>query len=252
MIRFLLALLGSGCLAVNANAQSDPGPGFNINANCIQTIERMTDLERVILGAWVTGYVDRLQDNQSTLLRLDNALTVTNNMERACQARPEVSFVEMLQFQTRGGQDAPGSRPHAEAMLNQFLNADTNRRVALTAALKPTEADIRAVYAAPMADRLMEMYANMFSTDAQIGPNEGQTEVRTWMATTAQLREGGPALREFPGGYEDVREFLIGDHPIVRFVFVKPGETRGMAFDGLIYVNDRWVLMPKPWGALPE
>jgi len=28
------------------------------------------------------------------------------------------------------------------------------------------------------------------------------------------------------------------------------GKTTGLAFDGLIYVNNRWVLMPKPWRAL--
>ena len=35
-----------------------------------------------------------------------------------------------------------------------------------------------------------------------------------------------------------------------RFKFVTKGQTAGLAFDGLIYVNNRWVLMPKPWRAL--
>ena len=32
--------------------------------------------------------------------------------------------------------------------------------------------------------------------------------------------------------------------------FVEPGESLGLAFDGLIFVNGRWVLMPKPWRVL--
>jgi len=57
-------------------------------------------------------------------------------------------------------------------------------------------------------------------------------------------------LSEFPGGYEQVRGQFVGDFPIVRFKFIEPGETSGMAFDGLIFVNDRWVFMPKPWRGL--
>ena len=45
-------------------------------------------------------------------------------------------------------------------------------------------------------------------------------------------------------------QFFKRNVPIVRFKFVKQGETTGMAFDGLIYVNDRWVIMPKPWRVL--
>ena len=33
---------------------------------------------------------------------------------------------------------------------------------------------------------------------------------------------------------------------------INQGETLGLAFDGLIFVNDRWVLMTKPWRSLPE
>jgi hypothetical protein len=55
---------------------------------------------------------------------------------------------------------------------------------------------------------------------------------------------------EFPGGYAQVAQYIVKDVPIVRFKFVKPGETMGMAFDGLIHVNGRWVFMPKPWNGL--
>jgi len=71
--------------------------------------------------------------------------------------------------------------------------------------------------------------------------------VLTWYATTKELREGNPILREFPGGYKKVAGLMQGEYPILRFKFVEPGETMGLAFDGLIFVNDHWVLMPKPW-----
>ena len=36
-------------------------------------------------------------------------------------------------------------------------------------------------------------------------------------------------------------------HTIYRFKFVQPGKNIGMAFDGLVKVNGRWVIFPKPW-----
>lgn len=253
MKRFAIAFVATAWVMTSgASAQNDPGVGFNTSANCLQTLQRLTDLERVMLGAWVTGYVDRLNENADSLLRLDNALTVADNVARACERAPEASFLDILQTQRRGNADTSGTRPHAVAFLNQFLDAGADGRIALTATLKPTEADIRAVYAQPLADRLVPMYEAMFTPDAQVGPNEGQTEILSWFATTAELRDGTPELDDFPGGYRHVSPFFIGDHPIVRFTFVEAGQSRGMAFDGLIYVNDRWVLMPRPWRALGE
>jgi hypothetical protein len=82
-------------------------------------------------------------------------------------------------------------------------------------------------------------------------PKEGQTDLLIVFATTRELFDRKPVLGEFPGGYKDVLQYFKIDVPIVRFKFVKPGETLGYAFDGLIYLNGRWVIMPKPWRAIP-
>lgn len=38
--------------------------------------------------------------------------------------------------------------------------------------------------------------------------------------------------------------------PIVAIKFIRKGETLGRVFDGLVYVRERWVLIPKPWRGL--
>ena len=38
--------------------------------------------------------------------------------------------------------------------------------------------------------------------------------------------------------------------PIVRFKFITKGETLGLAFDGLVYLDGQWKILPKPWRAL--
>jgi hypothetical protein len=36
----------------------------------------------------------------------------------------------------------------------------------------------------------------------------------------------------------------------VRFKCVEPGESPGMAYDGLVLLDGRWRLFPKPWQVL--
>ena len=135
-----------------------------------------------------------------------------------------------------------------KALLRKFLDPKADR-AALTWALKPTDADVKAVYGEPLGSKLAAFYAQMFKPGTAIGPKDGQTELLYVYATTAQIKAGAPVAGEFPGGYAKVAQYMIKDVPIVRFKFVKPGETTGMAFDGLMYVNGRWVFMPKPWNA---
>ncbi|WP_371226010.1 hypothetical protein [Roseovarius sp. 2305UL8-3] len=223
--------------------------GFQTTDSCAQIFENASDIERVMLGAWVTGYLDSVNNTQSTLIRVDNAVTVMRNVAAFCESNPQATLIQIVQASQKNTPETAGTKANAEAFLNQFLDPSADR-IALTAALKPTEADIRAVYAPELAERLIPMYEGMFTPDAQIGPKQGQTQVLVWHGTTGSLRDGDPVLEDFPGGYGDVRPYLQGNFPIVRFKFVEPGETIGMAFDGLIHVNDRWVFMPKPWRAL--
>lgn len=136
------------------------------------------------------------------------------------------------------------------SLLLQFFEPDADH-AALTASLKPTPEDIRAVYAEPLASRLTETYERLYQPGVAIQPKADQQELITFFSTTVSLQSGDPMLDQFPGGYKKILPYFVSNHPIVRFKFVKPGETRGMAFDGLTYVNGRWVFMPKPWRSLP-
>jgi hypothetical protein len=175
------------------------------------------------------------------------------NLATACAAQPEMSLLAVVEAAT-GGATAGGAatgptEADVRALLATFMQPGADLR-ALTLSLAPTEADIRAVFSEPLASKLVPHYAAMFaSSQAVIGPKAGQTAVLVTLTTTGRLKSGGPDLAEFPGGYADVAPYFNQDVPIVRFKFVEPGETLGMAFDGLAFVNGRWVIMPKPWAA---
>lgn len=223
--------------------------GFHPSENCYEVLNRSTDVDRVLLAAWVIGYLNKQNDN-ATIVRMDNVRTVLGNVSEYCTQNRGARILDVVASSQRSSPDLPGSPAHARAFLHQFLDAAVDR-VALTAALQPTEAEIRAVYTAPLADALVANYAQIYQPGLAIGPNPGQTEILLWGSSTDALRAGAPALADFPGGYKEVRGALQGSFPIFRFKFVEPGEPQGMAFDGLIYINERYVLMPKPWRGMP-
>lgn len=139
----------------------------------------------------------------------------------------------------------------AKAYLAKFLSPDADR-AALTAALRASESDYLAVFNDPdFARKLKTMHDQMLwdSPNAIIGPKEGQTELLAWAATGKQLREGTGDADEFPGGYKQVADKFNDDVTIVRWKFVAPGESTGMAFDGLVKISGHWRFMPKPWRA---
>jgi hypothetical protein len=53
---------------------------------------------------------------------------------------------------------------------------------------------------------------------------------------------------EFPTSFLALADSSLNpDLTHYAFKFVKPGETTGMAFEGLTHVNGKWKLFPKPW-----
>ena len=146
----------------------------------------------------------------------------------------------------------PGTEAGARSLLSEFVKpgADT---AGLSAQLRPTLADYKAIFDAPLAAKLDKLYTPQWESGAfVVAPKQGQTVVLIDSATVAELKSGAPAAKEFPGGYKMVGAHLVGTSRLYRFRFVEPGKTLGMAFDGLAFVNGHWILAPKPWRALDD
>ena len=144
-------------------------------------------------------------------------------------------------------QDA-GSEVAATALLKKFLVAGADR-AALTKELRPTSDDYAKVFTADFAKKLEAAQKPLWDSAPVIGPKDGQTEVAVGKATTEDFQKGTAAAKEFPGGYAKIGDKLQAGVTLFRFKFVKPGETLGMAFDGLAFVNGHWRIFPKPWRA---
>ncbi|MEM1443327.1 MAG: hypothetical protein AAGF67_13350 [Verrucomicrobiota bacterium] len=110
------------------------------------------------------------------------------------------------------------------------------------AEFEPTPEQIRKIAASDGAAAQLIVYAKSLyeniPADA-ISAKPGQTEVIV----------RGPGLDDLPGGYGDVMGNFRKGIEIYGFKFVEPGETLGMAFDGLFQVEGEWILIPKAWRA---
>lgn len=135
-------------------------------------------------------------------------------------------------------------RRDAKAMLEQMLSAGPEE---IAAKLKPKPEDYEAVFVPEVAERAYKGYDLMWLSLPKHFANPGQTEVLVWAAPAALLREENEYSHQFPGGYRRIADKLQPDKIWVRWKFVEPGSSTGMAYDGLVWLEDRWAWFPKPW-----
>lgn len=241
------ALCLSAALALPVQAARDK---FDPSQPCVSVLVFEDVVDRVLVGAWVSGYLAKAE-GRLRVMGPEELSKILNVLQNMCSSSPGLRFSALAEQLAQRAVAAP--RPQASVagrqLLRRFFAADADY-AALTASLKPRPGDIRAVYAEPLASRLIASYDRLFQPGTVIRPKPEHEDLITIFTTTGELRSGGPVLGEFPGGYKKVLPYFISDVPIGRFKFVRPGEALGLGFDGLIFVNGRWVLMPKPWRAL--
>lgn len=219
---------------------------FDPRGLCLAQLEEADTASRLAMAAWVTGFIAGRDGN---IRRVDaaNLTRIVQNLASACSANSALTVLDIVNRSATP--TGPGSESDARAFLERFLAPDADR-VAMTAALKPTPQEIAQVYREPLASALVAQYDALFTPGAAIGPKPEQDSVLVIRTLTDELIAGAPVLSDFPGGYGDVTGLMQPGVPIVRFKFTRTGESLGMAFDGLVFVNGAWKLMPKPWRAL--
>ena len=250
MLRRLVCITiaaGIGCGAATAADTFDP------STSCSEILSGESGIPEVAVSFWAFGFLAAANDRPETITP-ELMATMRDILHQRCAGAPTASLAQIVQEMAAAEAEAsPESTTDVaadgRAFLLRFLD-DSEDRGAMTLALKPTPEDVRAVYAEPLASSLIDAYEGLFVPGAVIQPKPGQTELLSIFTTTGALKSGDAVLAEVPGGYKDVLDYIVGDVPIARFKFVEPGEDLGLAFDGLVFVNGRWVFMPKPWNGL--
>jgi hypothetical protein len=147
----------------------------------------------------------------------------------------------------------PGTEEGAKTLLTAFHKASPTERAKIAEQLVPAAADYEAAFDAESAAKIKkaneEQFAKFKGKPVEIDP--ANTELLLVKATSDELK-ATPGHPEFPGGYEKAGPHMKPGFTWYRWKYVKPGETSGMAYDGLVYVNGHWAWFPKPWRALGE
>jgi len=189
-----------------------------------------------------------------------------NDYEPACNSSPDESFVAVLdqllggipaasnssQTQEQGGKQDQTDETELAPQLLAALRAPDADLAQILLSLKPEPEDIRAVFPESMAINLIEMYEGLFG-ERLAGENfpPPPYDVSATFTTTEQLVNDA-MLDELPGGFERVLDKfqIIAPFGLVKVGF--PSVDDSLPLSGLIFVNDRWVLMMRPWRGLQE
>ncbi|MBS2031432.1 MAG: lipoprotein [Deltaproteobacteria bacterium] len=151
---------------------------------------------------------------------------------------------------TLPGAGGTGTEAEARTFLEGFLKADTNKH-ALSQRLEPRADDYDAVFEDASVEKARTWYQHAWSTHKlTIQGTKEQTELQVFHMTTEDLKANADSAKQFPMSYSRVANALKPGLTIYGFRFVKPGETAGTSFDGLIFVNGHWAFFPKPFHAL--
>jgi len=141
----------------------------------------------------------------------------------------------------------PGTEDGAKQMLTDLRTSSD--AAGMTKALKPTSADYKAVFTDDFAAKAEKGYEELWNDPKSvIGADPANTELKLFKATTDDIKAWTHDVEmDFPGGYQKVKDNFKPGLTVYRWKYTKPGETLGMAYDGLIYVNNHWAWFPKPW-----
>lgn len=138
------------------------------------------------------------------------------------------------------------------AQVTPLLEAfGRDRTGELVAGLKPRDEDYAKVFRAEAVAAARAAYQSFWQTRPAITvPPPRQSALLCYVAPAGLLATEHELARHFPGGYRALARWLNPQRVWVAWKYVEPGQTSGLAFDGLVWCDDHWAWFPKPYRAL--
>lgn len=135
--------------------------------------------------------------------------------------------------------------------LTPLLHAlGRDRDGALTAQLRPRPEDYARAFLPQYAEAARTAFEAIWADSPRISPALSGSELKLNMAPAGMLADDNALSWNFPGGYRSVAHMLDPHRVWVAWKLIAPGKTAGMAYDGLVWLDDHWAWFPKPYRVL--
>ena len=118
---------------------------------------------------------------------------------------------------------------------------------AIIAQLKPQPGDAAAAFHADIAAHVQSAYDQLWQDTPQIEPKPGQTVLHVHPCPAGMFGQQTPLTQPFPGGYAALGPYLIPNRIWLAWRYTEPDAPRGMAYNGLVWLDDHWAWFPKPY-----
>jgi hypothetical protein len=125
-----------------------------------------------------------------------------------------------------------------------------DRDGSLVASLRPRPDDYARAFQADAVDVARAAYEALWATSPRVAHALPASRLECHIAPAGMLGYENPLSRRFPGGYRAIAPLLQPHRAWVAWKLIEPGHSAGMAYDGLVWLDDHWAWFPKPYRML--
>jgi hypothetical protein len=187
-------------------------------------------------------------------------LTAACSAESRSESSPPAPAPAPLAPAPRPPPAPPSELDEVRAMLGGWAKPGVALKAAF-APLRPTPADYRAIFSEPLAGYAKDGYYPLWvegdfalfgqwQGDGPVRPPPAGAQLTIEAVTTEQLRSRTPGARraaaKLAPQWTQYAGRLKPGLTFYTFTFAH-GDDYALTFDGLVRVNGRWVIVPRPW-----
>ena len=118
--------------------------------------------------------------------------------------------------------------------------------------LRPRSEDYSQVFVPEVVEKAQKGYEKLWAESPFPQAKPGETEILVAIGKAAELLSPSGIGEVFPKGYRQIASYLLPERIWLTWKYVKPGESNGMTYDGLVWLEDHFAWFPKPWRILAD
>ncbi|MBE9064237.1 immunity 49 family protein [cf. Phormidesmis sp. LEGE 11477] len=117
--------------------------------------------------------------------------------------------------------------------------------------LIPAEADYAKVFVSTAIEPARAGYDKLWKNPRPFKrPELNQTEISCYLAPAGMLQSENELSAAFPCGYRAIAPYLNPHRIWASWKYCASGQSAGLSFNGLVWLDDRWAWFPKPYRIL--